>query len=48
MPDGGGQGEDALGDARGDAAGGASTVVFKTELVLEGVEDGLDALAQGP
>ena len=45
MPDGGCQGEDALGDACGDAGGGAPTVALQGELVLEGVEDGLDPLA---
>lgn len=45
MPDGGCQGQDALGDAGGGAGGGASLVALEVELVLEGVEDGLDDLA---
>ena len=34
-----------MGDACGDAGGGASVVALEPELVLEGVEDGLDPLA---
>lgn len=47
MPDGCGQGEDALGDSGDHAGWGAALVVFQVQLVLEGVEDGLDSLAQG-
>lgn len=46
VPDGGCQGQDSLGDARGDSGGGAPVVAFEPELVLKGVEDGLDSLAQ--
>lgn len=45
VPDGGCQVQDPLGDARGDAGGGAPVVALEPELVLEGVEDGLDPLA---
>jgi hypothetical protein len=37
VPDGGGQGEDALEDADGYAFGDATAVVFQAELVFEGV-----------
>src|SRR6266508_2669018 len=46
VPDGGGEGEQALGDAHDDAGGGATTVAFEIELALEGVVDRLDELAQ--
>src|SRR5271166_95959 len=46
VPDGGGQGEDALQDADGDAVDGAPAVPFEVELALEGVVDGLDDLPQ--
>ena len=39
VPDGGGQGEDALQDADGDSGGGAAAVVFEAELVFERVVD---------
>ena len=44
MPDGGGQGQDVLGDAGGGACHGAPVVVLDVELVFEGVEDGFDGL----
>jgi hypothetical protein len=46
MPDRGGQGEDALGDAGADAADGLAPVAFDVELGLEGGVDGLDDLTQ--
>ena len=46
MPDGGGEGEDALQDADGDAVNGAAAVLLQVELALEGVVDGLDDLPQ--
>ena len=45
VPDGSGEGEQALGDADGDAEGGASTMLFKAELAFESVIDRFDALA---
>ena len=39
VPDGGGQGEDALQDADGDAVDGAPAVAFEVELAFEGVVD---------
>ena len=47
MPDGGGHGQDALGDADGDALEGAAAVGFQIELAFEGVVDRLDQLADG-
>ena len=47
VPDGGGEGEDALGDAGGDAVDGACAVSFEVELAFEGVEDRLDQLSEG-
>jgi hypothetical protein len=44
VPDGGGQGEDALQDACGHPGGCASAVSFEIELVFEGVVDRLDVL----
>jgi hypothetical protein len=46
VPDGGGEGEDASGDAGGDSGDGAAVVVFEVELTLEGVVDRFDDLAQ--
>ena len=46
VPDDGCQGRDVLGDACGDSGGGGPAVALDPELVLEGVEDGLDPLAQ--
>src|SRR2546421_2242111 len=48
VPDGGGHGEDALQDAHGNTCGGATAVLFESELVFEGVIDRLDALPHGP
>src|SRR6266566_5287051 len=45
VPDGGGHGEQPLGDAGVDAGGGAAAVAFQVELAFEGVVDGLDPLA---
>src|SRR5579859_8176040 len=45
VPDGGSEGEEALGDPHEDTGAGAAAVVFKTELAFEGVVDGFDALA---
>src|SRR5215211_1679095 len=45
VPEAGGEGEQALGDASGDAAEGATAVTFERELVLERVEDRFDPLA---
>src|SRR6266545_967268 len=46
VPDGGGEGEDALEDAGGDAAVCSSAVFFEVELAFEGVVHRLDDLAQ--
>jgi hypothetical protein len=46
VPDGGGEGEDALQDADGDAVDGAASVPLQIELAFESVVDGLDDLAQ--
>ena len=46
MPDGGGEGEDALQHPGGDAVDGAAAVALEVELGLEGVVDGLDDLPQ--
>ncbi len=46
MPDGGGEGEDALQDADGDPGGGVAAVLFQVELAFEGVVDRFDDLAQ--
>src|SRR6516165_9492801 len=45
VPDGGGQGQDALADADGDAFEGAPTVGLQVELALEGVVHRFDQLA---
>ena len=45
VPDSGGEGEEASGDAGVDAGDGASAVVFEGELAFHGVEYGLDPLA---
>jgi hypothetical protein len=45
VPDGGGEGEDALEDAGGDAVAGAAAVAFEVELTFEGVVDRFDELA---
>ena len=44
MPDGGGEGEDALQDASGDPGDGAAAVAFEVELGLEGAVDRFDDL----
>ncbi len=46
MPDGGGEGEDALQNACGDSGEGSSCVAFEVELGLEGVVDRFDDLPQ--
>ena len=46
VPDGGGQGKDALQDPDEDPAGGSASVVFEVELAFEGVVDRLDDLTQ--
>jgi len=46
VPDRGGHGEDALQDADQDAGRGVAAVLFQVELPFEGVEDGLDGLAE--
>jgi hypothetical protein len=45
VPDGGGQGEDALADAGLDSCWGSGSVAFEVELAFEGVVDGLDELS---
>src|SRR5262245_66663651 len=45
VPDGGGHGQQPLGDAHVDAGGGAAAVAFEVELAFEGVVDRLDPLA---
>ena len=45
VPDGGGHGEQALGDAGVEAFGGAAAVAFEVELAFEGVVDRFDPLA---
>src|SRR5690242_215106 len=45
VPDGCGEGQDALGDAYADAFDGASAVEFQVELAFEGVVDRLDQLS---
>src|ERR671924_1025484 len=44
-PDSSGQGQQPLGDPNPDTLDGVGAVVFQAKLVLEGVEDGLDPLA---
>ena len=44
VPDGGGHGQQPLGDAGVDACGGAAAVAFQVELALEGVVDRFDPL----
>jgi hypothetical protein len=44
-PDSSGQGQQPLGDADPHALDGVGAVAFQAELVFEGVEDGLDPLA---
>jgi hypothetical protein len=46
LPDGCGEGQDALGDTGTDAGDGAAAVAFEVELALEGVVDRFDDLAQ--
>ena len=46
VPDGGGQGQDALQDADGDSGRCASAVAFEVELSLECFVDRLDDLAE--
>jgi hypothetical protein len=45
VPDGGGEGEQSLGDSRGDAREGAPAVQLEVEMALEGVMNRLDELA---
>src|SRR5262245_43873922 len=45
VPNPGREGEEALSDSDGDADMGTAAVLFEAELTLEGVVDGLDALA---
>lgn len=47
VPDGGGEGQDSLEDTDQDAVWGVSTMLFKSELPLEGVIDGFNGLADG-
>src|SRR5215208_1872686 len=47
-PDASSQGQQSLRDPDPCALDGVSAVVFQAELVLEGVEDGLDPLADSP
>src|SRR5260370_9762932 len=46
VPDGGGQGEDALQDASENAERGVPAMAFEVELAFEGVVDRLDDLPQ--
>ena len=46
MPDGCGQGEDALSDAGADSGHGSAAVLFQIELAFERVVDRFDDLAQ--
>src|ERR687888_248923 len=46
--DGGGEGEDARGDAADESAGGSREMALEAELLLERVDDRLDALAEAP
>src|SRR5580704_18885789 len=46
VPDGGGQGEDALQDASDNAERGVPAMAFEVELAFEGVVDRLDDLPQ--
>ena len=46
VPDGGGEGEESLEDAGGDAGVGSAAVAFEVELAFEGVVDRLDDLAE--
>ena len=48
VPDGRGEGEQAVKDAGEDAVFGTSAVSFQVKLGLEGLVDGLDDLAQRP
>src|ERR671924_1829135 len=45
VPDGGGEGEQALADAGAKAGEGAGAVAFQAEFVLAGPDDGFDPLA---
>src|SRR5580693_3468496 len=45
VPDGGGHGQQSLGDSGVDARGGPATVPFEVELAFEGVVDRFDPLA---
>jgi hypothetical protein len=47
VPDGGGHGQDPLGDADGNAVEGAPAVGFEIELAFEGVVHRFDQLADG-
>src|SRR3954449_9523175 len=47
VPDGGGECEQALGDAGGHAGQAASAVQFQVQLAFQGVVDRLDQLADG-
>jgi len=44
VPDGGGQGENALQDPGQDSGGGVPAVAFEVELAFEGVVDRFDDL----
>jgi hypothetical protein len=46
VPDGGGEGEESLADAGGDALGFAAAVAFEIELGFEGLVDGFDDLSE--
>jgi hypothetical protein len=48
VPDGGGQGEDALGDSGQHPGGGVPAVAIEVELAFEGVVDRFDDLPQRP
>ena len=48
MPDSGGGGQEALGDADGHAGEAAGAVQFQVELPFEGVVDRLDQLPEFP
>jgi hypothetical protein len=45
VPDGGGEGEEALEDSHGDSVAGPAAVAFEVKLAFEGVVDRFDDLA---
>lgn len=47
VPDGGGEGEESLADAGGDALGFPAAVAFEVELGFEGLVDRFDDLTEG-